>query len=56
MITVELTEINLDGIYDKDRKVFFIGKAKKQPDGTWRCLAEVNGALCIVEVKVNQGK
>lgn len=29
-----------------------IGRAKQQPDGTWRCLADVAGALCLVEVTV----
>lgn len=44
-------ELDVDGRVDS-RGVKFIGKAKRQPDGTWHCLADVGGALCIVEVKV----
>ena len=44
-------EVDVDGRIDS-RGVEYIGTAKQQPDGTWRCLANVGGALCIVEVKI----
>jgi len=47
----EPDELDVDGMVDS-KGVQFIGKAKRQPDGTWRCLANVGGAFCIVEVKV----
>jgi hypothetical protein len=45
-------EVDVDGRTDA-KGVVFIGKAKQQSDGTWRCLANVGGALCIVEVKIS---
>lgn len=45
-------EIDVDGRVDA-KGVRFIGKAKRQPDGTWRALADVGGALCLVEVNVS---
>jgi hypothetical protein len=48
---IEPDEVDVDGVVDA-RGVQFIGRAARQPDGTWRCLANVAGALCIVEVKV----
>jgi hypothetical protein len=48
---MSLTELDLDGrILDDGSKL--IGKAKRQPDGTWQCLASVAGALCVVQVRV----
>lgn len=44
-------EIDLDGHIDA-KGVRYIGKAHRQPDGTWRCLAEVQGCLCVVEVRI----
>lgn len=32
--------------------VTYIGKARRQDDGTWKCLANVNGQLCVVEVSI----
>jgi|HubBroStandDraft_2_1064218.scaffolds.fasta_scaffold105994_2 hypothetical protein len=46
-----VTEIDLDGHVDS-KGVNFIGKAKRQSDGTWRCLADVGGCLCVVEVRI----
>lgn len=46
-----VTEIDLDGHVDS-KGVRFIGKAKRYADGTWRCLADVGGALCVVEVRI----
>lgn len=45
------SEIDLDNHVD-DKGIRYIGKAWRQPDGSWRCLAEVGGALCLVEVKI----
>jgi hypothetical protein len=45
------TEINVDGMHDA-KGVRFLGKATLMGDGTWRCLADVGGALCRVEVKI----
>lgn len=44
-------EVDVEGVVDS-KGVQFIGKAKRQSDGTWRCLANVGGAMCIVEVTV----
>jgi len=56
MATVALPdEINLDGRIDA-KGVKFIGKATRQDNGMYRCLADVGGCLCIVEVRiVSQG-
>ena len=43
-------EIDVDGYVD-ERGIQYLGKAVKQEDGTWQCLANVGGALCRVEVK-----
>jgi len=50
-VRVEPDELDVDGRVDS-RGIVFIGKAGRQPDGTWRCLANVGGALCVVEVKI----
>lgn len=49
-------EIDVDGMTDERGGVYieFYGKATLQPDGTWRCFANVGGALCIVEVNVTE--
>lgn len=43
--------INLDGLVDR-RGFKYVGRATMQFDGTWRCLADVCGALCLVEVVI----
>jgi len=50
----EVTEVDVDGIVD-GQGVRYLGTAKKQPDGAWVCLADVNGFLCKVEVKIRLG-
>jgi hypothetical protein len=45
------TEVDVDGILD-EKGFEYIGKATKQPDGSWQCLANVGGALCRVEVNI----
>lgn len=44
-------EVDVDGRVDP-KGVRYVGKAKRQPDGTWRALADVGGALCLVECTV----
>lgn len=48
------TQIDVDKRIDEesDGAISYIGNATLQPDGTWRCLANVGGALCLVEVKL----
>ncbi len=43
------SEVDVDGYIDA-RGIRYLGKATRQEDGTWRCLADVDGALCLVEV------
>jgi hypothetical protein len=50
-VFVEPDDLDVDGMVDA-KGVVFIGMAKRQPNGTWRCLANVGGALCVVEVKI----
>ena len=49
--THDRTAADVDGHVDR-RGVQYIGKATRQPYGTWQCLANVGGALCIVECTV----
>lgn len=44
--------IDVDGHLDRTRSIRYLGRAQRQPDGTWRCLADVHGALCLVEVTI----
>lgn len=44
-----LVQIDVDNFVD-NQGVRFIGKAAAQEDGTWRALADVGGALCLVEL------
>lgn len=43
--------VDVDGRVDA-HGVEYIGKATMQDDGTWRVLANVEGALCLVECRV----
>jgi len=45
-------ELDVDEIVDKKRNIRYIGKATKQIDGKWHCLADYSGALCLVEVNI----
>lgn len=48
-------QLDVDGRFDsKSDGIQYIGKATQQIDGTWRCLANVAGALCLVEVRITQ--
>lgn len=51
----ELTEVDLEGRFDEANQIEYLGKAKLQPDGSWHCLANVGGALCMVEVTLRFG-
>lgn len=44
-------ERDVDGLTDRNG-VRYVGKARRQPDGTWQALANVGGALCLVEVSI----
>ena len=46
-------EFDLDGHFDPKREgIRYLGKATRFTDDTWRVLADVYGALCVVEVKL----
>lgn len=47
-----LTGLDVEGREVKPGLVL-MGTATKMQDGTWRCLANVGGALCLVEVSIN---
>lgn len=47
--------VNLDGRQDRRNPgIFYIGEATEFFDGTWRCVANVCGALCLVEVTISE--
>ena len=48
----DAVELDVDGVVDETANIRYIGKALRLFDGRWRCLADVGGALCIVEVTV----
>ncbi len=50
---LEPVEFDVDGHVDA-RGIEYIGKASLQFNGKWRCLANVGGALCVVEVKITR--
>lgn len=43
-------EVSVDGIIDEARNVRYIGTATMRADGKWTCLADINGALFLVQV------
>jgi hypothetical protein len=43
-------EVDVDGRVDHENNVRYLGKAWRQPDGKYHCLAIVGDALCRVEV------
>lgn len=43
--------VDIDGRIDA-KGVQYVGQARRQTDGTWRTLANVGGALCLVECAV----
>ena len=45
--------VDVDKVLDCKRDyIQYIGEATQMFDGTWRCLANVGGALCVVEVSI----
>jgi hypothetical protein len=46
-----MTTLDLDGCID-EKGIRYIGQATRRPNGQWVCLADVNGCLCLVEVKI----
>lgn len=48
-------ELEVDGIVTPSGAKLW-GVAKKQEDGTWRCLAEVGGTLCSVEISISDAE
>lgn len=47
--------VDVNGMLDPEGQISYIGKAHRQLDGKWRCLANVGGALCLVEVRIEVG-
>lgn len=45
--------IDLDGMVDERNQVEYMGQATYSHDNHYQCLAKVDGALCVVEVKVS---
>jgi hypothetical protein len=45
------TEIYVDGLLERNG-IRYLGTARQQRDGRWVALADVEGCLCWVEVKV----
>jgi hypothetical protein len=52
---VEMKRLDLDGQID-EKGIRFIGEAIQRPNGTWVCLADVLGCLCLVEVTVRAAR
>lgn len=46
-------EVDLDGYFDCDKGIHYVGVARRQLNGSYRCLAIVEEALCIVEVSIS---
>ena len=46
-------EVDVDGYVDESRSITYYGKAKRQPNGKYACLAEVGGKFCRVEVTIS---
>jgi hypothetical protein len=46
-------QLDVDGMVDQ-KGVRFLGTATQQFNGSWQCLADVGGALCLVEVKIQE--
>jgi hypothetical protein len=45
--------IDVDGRMDR-HGIRYLGKAILMGDGTWRCLADVAGTLCVVEITITK--
>ncbi len=49
-------KVNVQGRMDEARGIEYLGDAWEMSDGTWRCLANVRGMLCLVEVTITELK
>lgn len=49
-------EVDIDGQTSQGRygQIRYIGKAYEMANGSWLCLADVQGMLCRVEVKITK--
>ncbi len=47
----EIDEVDVEGLEVEDG-IFLMGDARRQDDGTWRCLANYYGMLVLAEVRV----
>lgn len=47
-------QVNVDKYLDEDLQIEYLGKATKQLDNSWNCLANVHGMLCLVAVKIKE--
>jgi hypothetical protein len=45
------TRFSLEGHVDA-RGIRYLGEAALMGDGSWRCLADVGGCLCVVELRL----
>lgn len=45
-------QVNVDRIFDEKLQIEYLGKATKQLDNSWNCLAIWRGALCLVSVEI----
>ena len=43
---------DVDGRTSPDGSIRYIGEATRQDDGSWRCLADVDGMLCLVQISL----
>ena len=51
-----LLSVKVDGMRSNDGLIEYWGIARRQPNGLYRCLADVGGALCFVEVSITFAK
>ena len=45
-------EVDVDGRWDNEKDIRYIGKAIIQGDGKYRCLAAVSGMICVVIINL----
>ena len=46
-------QCDVDGMCDsRSQHITFIGRATKDENGKWMCLAKIDGMLCVVEAKI----
>ena len=47
-------KVDVNGRFDEENQVEYLGHAYEMTDGTWRCLANYRGMLCRVQVAITQ--